>query len=77
MFLSSVLVPNPSPGRRREMLASQRSEPSSMFTSETSSDSTRLFSWVRNARVCSGVRRSGSLTISTSGVPPRLKSTIE
>ena len=31
----------------------------------------------RNATACSGERRSGSVTISTSGVPQRLKSTTE
>ncbi len=77
MFLSSVLVPKGSPGRRTETLASQRSEPSSMLTSETPSCCTRLRSWVRKARAWSGVEMSGSLTISTSGVPPRLKSTRE
>ena len=78
MFFSSVFVPSSLvPAGRSEMLASQRSEPSSMFTSET--PSWRIV--VRNSRshspACSAERRSGSVTISASGVPPRLKSTID
>ncbi len=41
------------------MLASQRSEPSSMRTSETPSDSSSVRSSARYARASSGVRRSG------------------
>ena len=76
MFFSSVLVPSvASPAGRIDTLASQRSEPSSMFTSETP----RCRSVARSSRshsaACAAERRSGSVTISTSGVPPRLKST--
>ncbi len=78
MFLSSVLVPSSvSPRGRTEMLASQRSEPSSMLQSLTPSVSIVFLSSVRNRFACSGVRMSGSVTISTSGVPTRLKSTNE
>ncbi len=59
------------------MFASQRSDPSSMFTSLTPS----WRSVVRRSRshslACSAERTSGSVTISASGVPPRLKSTTE
>jgi hypothetical protein len=76
MFLSSVFVPSSRvPTGRSEMLASQRNEPSSMFTSLTP----RRRSVVRSSRsqspAASAERRSGSDTISASGVPPRLKST--
>ena len=58
-----------------ETLASQRSEPSSMFTSETPSWRSVTRSSVSHSRACSAERMSGSVTISASGVPPRLKST--
>ena len=78
MFFSSVLTPSSvEPARRTEMLASQRSEPSSMFTSLTPRRRSVLRSSFSHSPACSGVRRSGSVTISASGVPPRLKSTIE
>ena len=78
MFLSSVLVPKPvSPRRRTETLASQRSDPFSMSQSETPIVCSVFLSRPRNATACSGERRSGSVTISTSGVPQRLKSTTE
>ncbi len=56
-------------------MASQRSEPLSISASEIPS-STIVWrrSW-RKRRASSGERMSGSATISTSGVPPRLKST--
>ena len=76
MFLSSVLVPSSvDPTGRRETLASQRRLPSSMFTSETPSWRIVVRSSVSHSRAAAGSRRSGSVTISTSGVPPRLKST--
>ena len=76
MFLSSVLVPSSSlPLGRMETLASQRSEPSSMFTSETPSWRSVTRSSVSHSRACSAECRSGSVTISHSGVPARLKST--
>ena len=58
-----------------ETLASQRSEPSSMFTSETPSWRSVTRSSVSQSRACSAEWMSGSVTISASGVPPRLKST--
>ncbi len=77
MFLSSVLTPSSlAPAGRSETLASQRSEPSSMFTSETPSWRSVARSSFSHSLACSGERRSGSVTISTSGVPPRLKSTM-
>ena len=59
------------------MLASQRIWPSSMLHSLTPSSTTRLRSCWRNSRAASGDGMSGSVTISMSGVPPRLKSTME
>ena len=77
MFFSSVLVPNvASPAGRIDTLASTRSEPSSMFTSETPSWRSVTWSSRPNSAACAAERRSGSVTISTSGVPPRLKSTM-
>ncbi len=76
MFLSSVLVPSSvEPAGRTDTFASTRSDPSSMFTSETPSWRSVVRSSAGHSRACSGERRSGSVTISTSGVPPRLKST--
>ena len=78
MFLSSVLVPSSvDPAGRSETLASQRIEPFSMSQSDTPIVRSVLRSSARNATACSGERRSGSVTISTSGVPQRLKSTSE
>ncbi len=62
------------PTGRIETLASQRSDPSSMRTSLTSSDSSVARSSRRYAPASSGERMSGSLTHSTSGTPARLKS---
>ena len=76
MFFSSVFVPSVAvPAGRIDTFASIRSEPSSMFTSET--PMRRSVAWSRrpNSPASPGERRSGSVTISTSGVPPRLKST--
>ncbi len=64
-------------GGRTETLASQRSEPSSMFTSETPSWRIVSRSSVSHSRASAGSWMSGSVTISISGVPPRLKSTSE
>ena len=76
MFLSSVLTPSSSaPSGRREMLPSTRRLPSSMFTSLTPSWRIVSRSSCAHSRACAAVRMSGSVTISTSGVPPRLKST--
>ena len=46
-----------------------------MLTSETPSWRTVVRSSCAHSRTCAGLRRSGSLTISTNGVPARLKST--
>ena len=46
-----------------------------MLTSETPSTRSVERSTFSQSRACSGERTSGSVTISTSGVPPRLKST--
>ena len=46
-----------------------------MSTSETPSWRSVVRSSVSHSRACSGEWMSGSVTISTSGVPPRLKST--
>ena len=76
MFFSSALVPSSlEPAGRIETLASQRSEPSSMLTSETPSWRSVVRSRISHSWACSGECRSGSVTISTSGVPQRLKST--
>ena len=75
MFLISTLVPNASvPGGRIEMFASQRSDPSSMRTSLTSSDSSVARNVRRYAPASSGeahIQAGGSH--STSGTPARLK----
>ena len=76
MFLSSVLVPSSvAPAGRTLTLASARMEPSSMLQSLTPSRRRVARSWRRKAPAWAEVRRSGSVTISSSGVPPRLKST--
>ena len=78
MFFSSVFVPSSSlPTGRIETLASQRSEPSSMFTSQTPSWRSVSRRSVSHSRACAAERTSGSVTISTSGMPPRLKSTTD
>ena len=78
MFLSSVLVPSSSePSGRIDTFASQRRLPSSMFTSEAPiALIVERRSW-SHSRASAPLRTSGSVTISTSGVPPRLKSTSE
>ena len=78
MFLSSVFTPSSSePAGRIEMLPSTRRLPSSMFTSETPSWRIVVRSSWAHSRACAAERMSGSVTISTKGVPPRLKSTSE
>ena len=78
MFFSSVFTPSSSlPAGRTETLASQRRLPSSMLTSETPSWRIVVRSSCAHSRTWAALRRSGSLTISTSGVPARLKSTSE
>ena len=78
MFLSSVRVRSSSePSGRTLTLTSKRSDPFSISASEIPSSTTVCRSSCRKRRACSAVRISGSVTISTSGVPPRLKSTSE
>ena len=48
-----------------------------MFTSETPICLTSCAAAAPTRARCRAMRRSGSVTISTSGVPPRLKSTSE
>jgi hypothetical protein len=77
MFLISTFVPNASDlWGRSDTFASHRSDPSSIFTSETSRDSSVARSSRRYAAASSGERMSGSLTHSTSGTPARLKSSV-
>ena len=60
MFFSSVFVPSsPEPAGRSEMFASQRSEPSSMFTSLTPSWRSVVRSRRSHSPACSGVREVG------------------
>ncbi len=78
MFFSSAFTPSSvAPRGRMLTLASARSEPSSMFTSLMPSSRSVWRSCLRKATASAAFRRSGSVTISTSGVPPRLKSTTE
>ena len=78
MFLSSVLVPSScEPTGRMDTLASARMEPSSIEQSLTPRNSSVWRSWRRKVATSEPERRSGSVTISTSGVPPRLKSTTD
>ena len=73
MFLSSVFVLSfVSPLRRTDTLASARSEPSSMFTSLTPSWRSVTRRRLSQSRASSAEWMSGSVTISASGVPPRL-----
>ncbi len=76
MFFSSALVPSSFvPAGRSEMFASQRRLPSSMFTSEAPIWRIVVRSTCSHSRAAAASWMSGSVTISTSGVPPRLKST--
>ena len=75
-FLISVLTPSrASPWCRTDTFASARRLPSPMLQSLTSAYSRMSLRSVRKARASAGERRSGSVTISTSGVPARLRST--
>src|SRR5205085_16928 len=78
MFLSSQRVRSSvEPAGRTETLASTRSDPFSISASEIPSST---IVWRRSWRkrfASSAERRSGRVTISTSGVPPRLWSTSE
>ncbi len=78
MFFSSVRVRSSSaPCGRTETLASTRSVPFSISASEIPSSTIVCRSNCRNRFASSDERMSGAVTISTSGVPPRLKSTSE
>ena len=78
MFFSSQRVrSSSSPTSRTEMFASQRSVPFSISASEMPSSTIVWRSSWRKRRASSADRKSGCVTISTSGVPPRLKSTSE
>ena len=76
MFFSSVRVRSSSePAGRTETFTSKRIEPLSSSASESPSSTTV---WRRSCRkrfVSSAEWSSGSVTISSSGVPQRLKST--
>ena len=73
MFFSSVLVRSSSvPAGRTDTFASTRNDPSSMFTSDTPICFSVVRSSCAKARASADERKSGSVTISTSGVPPRL-----
>ncbi len=76
-FLISHRVPNGSPGRRTDTLASTRIDPSSILASEAPTARRMARSSVTYWRASSAVRMSGRLTISTSGTPARLKSISE
>ncbi len=76
-FLVSVRVPHSSdPMSAIDVFTSQRIEPSSIRTSETSSDRRTSRSSVTYALATSGARNpvpgTGLVTISTSGMPARL-----
>ena len=76
MFLISVLVPSAAaPGSRMLTFASTRRLPSSMLTSLTRAYSRICLSVLRYASASAALRMSGSLTISASGTPARLRST--
>ena len=72
----STLTPNSSsPASRSDTLASQRKLPSSMLPSHTSRYSRIERRVLRYSPASPGSRMSGSLTISMSGTPARLRST--
>ena len=72
-FFISQRVPNSLvPRRRRLTLPSQRMEPISMEQSEMPSVRKIWRSFSMKRRASSGLRRSGSVTSSMSGVPQRL-----
>ena len=76
MFLSSVRVRSSSePSGRIDTLTSKRREPFSISASEIPSSTTVWRSSWRKRFAWSAEWRSGAVTISTSGVPARLKST--
>ena len=67
-------VPSGSPGRRTETLASQRNDPSCMLPSQMPIQRTSECSAFAYATASFDPRMSGSVTISSSGVPARLRS---
>ena len=73
-FLISRRVPNGAPGRRTETLASQRKLPSCMLPSQMPSQTTSVCSARAYSTASALERMSGSVTISSSGVPARLRS---
>ena len=76
MFFSSVRVRSSSePAGRTETLTSNRIEPFSSSASESPSSTTVCRRSCRKRFASSAEWRSGAVTISSSGVPPRLKST--
>jgi hypothetical protein len=73
MFFTSVFVPSSvAPRGRIDTFASQRSDPSSMRTSEEPSVRSSVRSSATYARASSGDEMSASDTISTNGMPARL-----
>ena len=75
MFFTSVFVPSVVvPFGRTETLASHRKLPSSMLPSLTPSAMRISRSFLNASAASPAERRSGSVTISISGVPLRLKS---
>jgi hypothetical protein len=76
MFLTSTLVfKTELPRSRMEMLASTRIVPLSMLQSELPAQRIRVLRFRMNSMASCADRMSGSVTISTSGAPARLKST--
>ena len=73
-FLISRRVPNDAPGLRTDTFASQRNEPSCMLPSQMPIHVTiwcSVFAYSTASRL---ERMSGSVTISSSGVPARFRS---
>jgi hypothetical protein len=73
-FLISRRVPSGAPGRRTETLASQRKLPSCMLPSQMPSHTTSACRALAYSTASALLRMSGSETISSSGVPARLRS---
>ena len=73
-FLISRRVPSGWPGLRTLTLASQRKLPSCMLPSHTPIQVTILCSSFAYATASSLLRMSGSVTISSRGVPARFRS---
>ena len=74
-FFISVRVPRGSPGLCMDRFTSQRIWPRSMAASLAPTYSAIARSFCSSATACAAVRMSGSVTISISGTPQRLKST--